>query len=114
MRTWYGNQFPDPLQRATSGGFWQHDVLTRQRLNGWKYYSQWLALKQRERCIMRGYWRPDESKHTSELCRCRRKVRLRRNLQNALDEAGNPPRNLLEMPSVLHWQAETGRHRRPR
>src|SRR5215831_432610 len=80
----------------------------------------------REKCIIRGcvrgcgcqghsheYWRPDESKYPSELRRCGREVRLRRKLQDALDEAGDSPRNLLEMPSVFHRQAETGGHRRP-
>src|SRR5215467_16131234 len=79
-----------------------------------------------EKCIIRGcvggcecqtqdhsHWRPDESKYPSQLRRCSREMRLRRNFQNTLDEARDSPRNLLEMPSVFHRQAETGGHRRP-
>src|SRR5579883_1075313 len=40
-------------------------------------------------------------------------MRLRRNVQNAVDETGNPPGNLLQVPSVLHGQAETCGYGRP-
>src|SRR5262245_45716423 len=66
-----------------------------------------------EKCIMRVYWRPDETKHTSELRRRRRQMRLWRNFQDAIDEAGDSLRNLFEMPSVLHRQAKAGRYCRP-
>src|SRR4030095_4312970 len=67
-----------------------------------------------EKCIMSGYWRPDESKHTPRVRRHRRQVCVWRNIQDALDKARDPSRNLLEMPPVLYWQAETGRYRRSR
>jgi uncharacterized protein YqhQ len=41
-------------------------------------------------------------------------VRLRRDLPNSVNEAGDPSRNLLEVPSFLYRQAETRRYRRPR
>ena len=42
------------------------------------------------------------------------RLRLWGDLENALDQARAPPRNLLELPSVLHWPAEAHRHGRPR
>ena len=41
-------------------------------------------------------------------------LRVRRDLEDALDEAGAAPRNLQQLPSVLHGPAEAGRHGRPR
>jgi uncharacterized protein YqhQ len=41
-------------------------------------------------------------------------MRLRRDFQDPLDETGDSPRNLLQMSSLFHREAETGRYRRPR
>src|SRR5262245_54137567 len=39
---------------------------------------------------------------------------MRCEMEDALDQARAAPRNLLELPPVLHGQAEADRHRRPR
>ena len=41
-------------------------------------------------------------------------LRVRRDLEDPLDQARAAPRNLLELPPVLHRPAEAARHRRPR
>src|SRR5687768_12343411 len=38
---------------------------------------------------------------------------MRRNIQDALDQTGDPSRDLLEVPSILYRQTENGRHCRP-
>ena len=49
-----------------------------------------------------------------EVPRRRGALRLRRDLEDPVDQAGAAPRNLLELPPVLHGQAEAARYRRPR
>src|SRR5438132_9773512 len=58
-------------------------------------------------------WRLDEGKHTSELRRDDRPMRLRRDVPNALNEGGDPPGNLFKMSSFLYRQTKTRRYRRP-
>ena len=41
------------------------------------------------------------------------KVRLRRNHRDRLDPPRHHRRDLLEVPPLLHRQAEAGRHQRP-
>ena len=43
-----------------------------------------------------------------------RPLHLRQRVHHALHERRDPRRDLLELPPVLHGQAEAGRHRRPR
>ena len=46
--------------------------------------------------------------------RRRRALRVRRDLEDPFDQTRAAPRNLLELPPVLHRQAEADGHRRPR
>src|SRR5271169_1752239 len=57
-----------------------------------------------------------ETRYSSRLSRCYRALCLRAYLPDPLDDQGRNAarRNLLKLPSVLHWEAETCRHRRPR
>src|SRR5271169_6211202 len=57
-----------------------------------------------------------ETRYSSRLSRCYRALCLRAYLPDPLDDQGRHAarRNLLELPSVFHWEAETRRHRRPR
>src|SRR5437660_6257321 len=55
-----------------------------------------------------------EGRHSSEVPRRRGQMRLRRDMEDPVDQARAAPRNLLELPSVLYRQAEADRHRGPR
>src|SRR6185369_4683401 len=55
-----------------------------------------------------------EGRHSSRLPRSRGALRLRDDVEDAFDEEGTAPRNLLELPPVLHRTAEADRHRGPR
>src|SRR5207249_3771139 len=55
-----------------------------------------------------------EGSHPPEVLRRRGALRVRGDVEDAVDQAGAAPRNLLELPPVLHGQAEAARYRRPR
>src|SRR5438093_12991737 len=55
-----------------------------------------------------------ERRHPPEVSRGRGSVRLWGDLEDALDQARAAPRNLLELPPVLHRPAEAHRHGRAR
>ena len=57
-----------------------------------------------------------ETRYSSRLSRCYRALRLRAHLPDAFDHKGRHVKggNLLELPSLFHWQAEAYRHRRAR
>ena len=59
-------------------------------------------------------WRPNETQHTPELRRRGREVRLWRNFPDAIDETGDPSRNLFEVSSLLYGETEIGGHGRAR
>jgi len=54
-----------------------------------------------------------EGRHSSEVPRGRGALLVRRDVENALHQAGAAPGNLLELPPVLHGQTEAARYRRP-
>src|SRR6185436_20736332 len=53
-----------------------------------------------------------EARDSSEVSRHRSALRLRRDLEDAVDQAGTASRNLQQLPSVLHRPPEAGGHRR--
>src|SRR5262249_22456916 len=55
-----------------------------------------------------------EGRYPPEVLRGRSPLRLRGDLEDAFDQARAAPRNLLELPPVLHGQAEAPRYRGPR
>src|SRR5204863_922458 len=57
---------------------------------------------------------PSEGRHSPEVSRSRGPLRMRRDVEDAIDQERAAPRDLLELPPVLHRPAEADRHRRPR
>src|SRR5262249_4706046 len=58
-------------------------------------------------------WPGDEGRHPPRIRARDGSLRLREYLPDPLDEAGAARRDLLELPPVLHGQAEARPHRRP-
>src|SRR4051794_6647477 len=54
-----------------------------------------------------------ERSYPPQILRCRGPMRLRRDLDHPVDQAGTAPGNLLELPSVLHRTAKAARYGRP-
>src|SRR5262245_55524564 len=54
-----------------------------------------------------------EGRHSSEVPRGRGALLVRRDVEDALHQAGTAPGNLLELPPVLYGQTEAARYRRP-
>src|SRR5918995_69036 len=65
-------------------------------------------------CATALHWGDDEDRHPSRVRRGPRALHVRQRIHDALDHARDPRGDLLELPSVLHGQAEAGRHRRAR
>ena len=59
-------------------------------------------------------WPGDEGRHPSRVRARDRALLLRQHVPDPLDEARAPRRDLLEVPPVLHGQAEADGHGRPR
>src|SRR5262249_25331025 len=58
-------------------------------------------------------WPGDEGRHPPRIRARDGPLRLREHVPDPLDETGAARRDLLELPPVLHGQAEARRHRRP-
>src|SRR6266536_1896552 len=58
-------------------------------------------------------WPGDEVRHPSRVRACNRALRVRKRVPDPIDEARAARRDLLELPPVLHGQAEARRHGRP-
>src|SRR5881392_3940809 len=58
-------------------------------------------------------WPGDEGRHSPGVRPRHRALRLRQHVHDAFHEAGAARRDLLELPPVLHRQAEARRHGRP-
>src|SRR5512146_141254 len=62
-------------------------------------------------CKLKGVRR--EGRHSSEVLRCRGALRMRSDLEDAVDQARAAPRDLLELPPVFHRPSEADRYGRP-